>query len=117
MSCESTGGWGAAEARRRRDARYNIRSVRDATEDGHAGRLQGWPERLPTQKLDVTMSADQARYEPGNQYSTDLRISVEGGQRYEFGRPWTSENSSENYVAASHRYSNLTQLAHNLRQN
>lgn len=44
VGCELTGGWGAAEARRRRDARYNVRdAVRYATEDGHAGRIQGWP--------------------------------------------------------------------------
>lgn len=87
MSCESTGGWGAAEARGRRDARYNIRSVRDATEDGHAGRLQGWPPPLPTRKLRVTMSADRTRHEPGNQYSANVRIS---GRGWIAIRIWTS---------------------------
>lgn len=87
MSCESTGGWGAAEARGRRDARYNIRSVRDATEDGHAGRLQGWPPPLPTRKLRVTMSADRTRHEPGNQYSANVRISDRGWIAI---RIWTS---------------------------
>lgn len=60
------------------------------------------------------MSADQTRYEPGNQYSPDVGISAEGGQLYEFGRPWPSENSGKNYAPASHRYSNLTQVEHNL---
>jgi len=66
VSCESTGGWGAAEARGRRVARYNVRgAIRDATEDGHARRPEGWPAMLPTPHADGHAGGGTRTRKPG----------------------------------------------------
>lgn len=52
MSSELTGDCEAAEGRRRRDARYNVRWMLDVTQDGHARRSRAgqrlFPRRGPT---------------------------------------------------------------------
>lgn len=81
MRSDSMGDCGAAEVRKRRDARYNVRKVLRRYPRWARKTLQGWPTALPTQRGPRPASVNQENVQNIGSLSESIYINRSSGTR------------------------------------
>ncbi|XP_033225321.1 uncharacterized protein LOC117178159 [Belonocnema kinseyi] len=100
MRSDSMGDYGAAEVRKRRDARYNVRKVLRRYPRWARKTLQGWPTALPTQRGPRPATVNQENVQNIGSHSESIYINRSSGTRVR-RRFWSALGMLDQMLRAS----------------